>query len=230
MARPASDISERIVTAARDRFLLEGVEGASLRAIARDAGTNLGMVYYYYKTKDELFLAVVEEVYGKLLEEMTQGVADPGLDTRSKIERLYARFAALSDDEVKVVRLMLREAIAGGTRIGLIFERFSRGHFMIMGAMLQQGAARGEVRADLPTFALMMSTLFVGLVPQVVRRRLAEAKVPIDGLLPPPAELATVLSRILLEGLEPRAREVAAAAKPAAKPPAGARPRPKKPE
>jgi AcrR family transcriptional regulator len=205
VARPASDISERIVTAARDRFLLEGVEGASLRAIARDAGTNLGMVYYYYKTKDELFLAVVEKVYGKLLEEMTQGVADPAIDTRSKIERLYARFGALSDDEIKVVRLLLREAIAGGSRISIIFERFSRGHFMVMGAMLQQGVARAEVRPDLPTFAMMMSTLFLGLIPQVMRRRLADAKVPIDAFLPAPPELATVLTRILLEGLTPRA-------------------------
>jgi AcrR family transcriptional regulator len=45
MARPASDIAPRIVHAARERFLFEGVDGASLRNIAKDAGTNIGMVY-----------------------------------------------------------------------------------------------------------------------------------------------------------------------------------------
>ena len=62
MARPRSDIEPRIVHAARRRFLKEGVDGASLRTIARDAKTSIGMVYYYFPTKDDLFFAVVEEV------------------------------------------------------------------------------------------------------------------------------------------------------------------------
>src|SRR4029077_6434218 len=57
MARPRSDIQPRIVRAARERFLAEGVDGASLRTIASDAGTNVGMVFYYFPTKDDLFLA-----------------------------------------------------------------------------------------------------------------------------------------------------------------------------
>jgi AcrR family transcriptional regulator len=36
----------------------DGVDGASLREIAREAGTNIGMVVYYFATKDDLFLAV----------------------------------------------------------------------------------------------------------------------------------------------------------------------------
>ena len=61
--------------AARERFLTEGVDGASLREIARDAGTSIGMVYYYFPTKDELFLAVVEEVYAKLLADLASALA-----------------------------------------------------------------------------------------------------------------------------------------------------------
>jgi AcrR family transcriptional regulator len=210
MARPASDISERIVLAARERFLLEGVEGASLRAIARDAGTNLGMVYYYYKTKDELFLAVVEEVYAKLLDEMTQALAGPSLGTHEKIERLYARLSEVTDDEMKVLRLILREAIAAAgvsNRMNLLFQRFSGGHIPVMGTMLQNGIAKGDIRGDLPLFPMIISTLFLGLFPQVVRRRLAESSVPVDALVPQPPELARVLSRILIEGIGPRGEE-----------------------
>ena len=67
MARPRSDIAPRIVAAARQRFLKQGVDGASLREIAREAGTNIGMVYYYFPTKDDLLLAVVEEIYGGMV-------------------------------------------------------------------------------------------------------------------------------------------------------------------
>ena len=59
MARPKSDIEPRIIHAARRRFLEDGVDGASLRKIAREAGTNIGMIYYYFPTKDDLFLAYV---------------------------------------------------------------------------------------------------------------------------------------------------------------------------
>jgi AcrR family transcriptional regulator len=65
MPRPKSDIDARIVAAARARFLVEGVDGASLRSIAQDAGTNVGMIYYYFPTKDDLFLGVVEDVYAR---------------------------------------------------------------------------------------------------------------------------------------------------------------------
>ena len=208
MARPASDISERIVRAARDRFLVEGVDGASLRAIARDAGTSLGMVYYYFPTKDDLFLAIVEALYGKLLEELSSAAGDAALDTHERIERVYARLAALSDEEVAVVRLILREGMSSSSqRFARLFERFMRGHVGLLAALLHTGAQKGEVRVDVPALAMVMATLTTGLIPQILRRRLAESGMPVDALLPAPPDLAKALSRVLLEGITPRSAE-----------------------
>src|SRR5262249_27779376 len=67
MPRPRTDIRVRILHAARARFAAKGVDGSSLRSIAADARTSIGMIYYYFPSKDALFLAVVEEVYGNLL-------------------------------------------------------------------------------------------------------------------------------------------------------------------
>ena len=75
MARPRSDISERIRDAACERFLADGVDGASLRAIATKAKTSIGMVYYYYPSKEELFFAVVEETYSKLVADLGRALA-----------------------------------------------------------------------------------------------------------------------------------------------------------
>ena len=88
MARPRSDIRPRIVDSARARFLSLGVDGASLREIARDAGTNIGMVAYYFPTKDDLFLAVVEEVYASEVADLSIGllfraVGKPAAQARS---------------------------------------------------------------------------------------------------------------------------------------------------
>jgi AcrR family transcriptional regulator len=93
MPRPKSDIDVRILHAARERFLNEGVDGASLRAIAKDARTSIGMVYYYFPSKDDLFLAVVEEVYERVVSELS---------------------AALGSDVPVVERIRRRRAHLGG--------------------------------------------------------------------------------------------------------------------
>src|SRR5262245_34414577 len=99
MARPRSDISTRIVHAARARFLQSGVDGASLRHIARDARTNIGMIYYYFPSKDDLFLAVVEEVYVGLLKDLALALA-PDAPVEERIGRLYLRIGRASEREL----------------------------------------------------------------------------------------------------------------------------------
>ena len=48
---------QRIVDAARERFMRDGYEGATVRAIAADAGVDVAMVYYFFDSKEGLFTA-----------------------------------------------------------------------------------------------------------------------------------------------------------------------------
>lgn len=212
MARPASDIASRLVLAARERFLEEGVDGASLRAIARDAGTSLGMVYYYFPAKDDLFFAVIEDVYAELVGRIEK-VLTGSLRAEDKVRSLYQIFAALTDDDIKVVRLIVKEGLASSQRLSRLFERFSRGHVPLLIGMLVNGAHAGELRGDLPPMVLAVCTLAIGLLPQVVARRLEEAGPPLHGLLPPPEALAAALAEVALRGLEARPRHESSASR-----------------
>jgi AcrR family transcriptional regulator len=200
MARPASDIAPRILHAARDRFLHEGVDGASLRNIAKDAGTNIGMVYYYFKTKDDLFLAVVEETYGKVLEDLKHALARD-ISPEQRIERLYQRVAALSEDEFKIIRLILREALVSSTRLGRVARRFQEGHIPLVIQLVQDGAREGTLRADLHPVALVAPMFLLGLMPQLMRRLLAETDLPFAQLLPSPSSVAATMLKVLLSGI-----------------------------
>lgn len=53
------DTRETILRAAREAFAERGFDGASVRAIATSAGVDPALVYHYFATKNELFLAVV---------------------------------------------------------------------------------------------------------------------------------------------------------------------------
>jgi TetR/AcrR family transcriptional regulator len=50
-----------ILAAAGRIFARAGLEGARTDAIARSAGVNKAMLYYYFRSKDRLYLAVLEE-------------------------------------------------------------------------------------------------------------------------------------------------------------------------
>src|SRR5690606_11724169 len=142
MARPASDIAPRIIAAARARFLAEGVDGASLRAIASDAGTNIGMVYYYFPTKDDLFFAVIEEVYAALLEDLTRVTTTQG-SFEDRVRALYSRIGALKPNEKPILRLVALEAISGSPRFLRLLERFKRGHIALMFRLVADGVQSG---------------------------------------------------------------------------------------
>jgi AcrR family transcriptional regulator len=202
MPRPRSDIAPRILAAARGRFLAEGVDGAALRAIAEDAGTSIGMIYYYFPTKDDLFLAVVEEVYLGLLADLEAAVhgARP---VRARIAALYARLGALCEDEQAVVRLVVREALTSPARLERLIDRFRRGHVPLLVGLVRDGFAAGVFEPTLPPALVLVALGALGGVGQLMMRALS-ARFDV-GRAPAAAALPPLLVDVLLEGVGPRA-------------------------
>jgi|CXWL01.1.fsa_nt_gi AcrR family transcriptional regulator len=61
MRRSAGDAArKKILDASAALFLRHGFEGTPLRAISAKAGVNLGAIYYYFKSKDQILLAILE--------------------------------------------------------------------------------------------------------------------------------------------------------------------------
>jgi TetR/AcrR family transcriptional regulator len=198
MPRPRSDIQPRIVRAARARFLESGVDGASLRTIASDAGTNVGMIFYYFPTKDDLFLAVIEEVYVRLLDDMAAALAGEA-PVRERLERVFARIGRASDDELAVVRLVVREVLLSHERFGRVFARMQRGHVGMLLSTLADGIARGEIDERIPPPLLLLSCLGMGALPQMVRRAAGD-RAPFS-VLPAPEKLARESTELLFRAI-----------------------------
>jgi AcrR family transcriptional regulator len=205
MARPRSNIEPRLIAAARARFLRDGVDGASLREIARAAGTSVGMVHYYFPDKDRFFLAVVEERYAGFSDALTRimSAAEPFED---RVRALYARLAEASDEELDVLRLVIREVLVSSTRRRLLVERFLRGHVPpVVGALLDAQRA-GEIDARHPLPAVALSIAAGAIFPQVVRRVVAELRGGLPFPMPEPTDLATAVVDVLLDGVRPGRR------------------------
>jgi AcrR family transcriptional regulator len=207
MPRKRSDIATRIVLAARRRFLQDGVDGASHRQIASDAKTNLGMIYYYYPTKNDLFVAVVEQIYAGLLQDITRAL-DTDVPLEERLRRLFGRFATLSDDEFDVIRIAIREVLISNERRHLIVELFMRGHLPMLIATLQEGIETGALRAIDHPMVPVVFVVALGILPQVARRLVMAEFAGFGPMLGADA-LATTAFEMFMDGI--RARPVAPA-------------------
>jgi TetR/AcrR family transcriptional regulator len=64
----------KILEAARREFGLRGFAGARVEAIARRAGVNKGLIFYYFESKEGLFRALAEERFSH---QPTSGAHEP---------------------------------------------------------------------------------------------------------------------------------------------------------
>ena len=76
MSTKAEDTQKNILDTARKHFLKDGLTGASLRNIVKDAGLTTGAFYKYYPTKEALFDALTDpymehiyQIYDQIVEE-----------------------------------------------------------------------------------------------------------------------------------------------------------------
>ena len=87
MAVPA-DRAAAVRAAVRSLVALKGFHGASMSAVAREAGVATGTAYTHYASKDELVLAAYCETKAELGRSVTSGL-DPGLSAESRFHVLW---------------------------------------------------------------------------------------------------------------------------------------------
>ena len=76
MATKAEETQRNILETAKRHFLNDGLTGASLRKIVKDAGLTTGAFYKYYPTKEALFDALTDPYLEHIYEIYDQVVAE----------------------------------------------------------------------------------------------------------------------------------------------------------
>src|SRR6188508_1076892 len=99
MSRPASDKRERLSQAAAELVATRGLDGATIAAIAAQAGVAPGSVFYYLKSKDEVAGAAVASVAADREAAIAEWSAAPDPQAR-----LIAYLDAASADAAATVR------------------------------------------------------------------------------------------------------------------------------
>src|SRR3954453_9513166 len=78
-----------ILDAAIEEFALHGIAGARTDAIARAAGVNKALLYYYFKDKEAVYQAVLDHVFSGV-REVIRGALSQQLPPRERL-KAYVR-------------------------------------------------------------------------------------------------------------------------------------------
>ena len=186
--RPAdgSDRRALILDAARGQFAAKGYAGASVRAIAREAGVDPALVHHYFGTKEQVFVAAMELPVnpGDLLPDVLAGDVD---HVGERLVRMFlqlwsrpdfrepflgiVRSAFTSEEGARLLRefadraLVARVAAAVGSAPPLQIEAAAA---QLVGVVLLRHVLRMEPLASAPEEDL------VALLGPTIQRYLAE--------------------------------------------------------
>ncbi len=150
----AADIRQQrrreLLDAARELFAAKGFEKTNVSDIAARAGVSQGTIYWYFKSKDELLMAVFEDWLAGLAQDYATIVSAPGT-AQDHLAR-YAQAAARRMKEAEHLILVEAEFWALIFRREAIRQRFHDLFRLLrtnIAALLREGIASGELRSDI---------------------------------------------------------------------------------
>jgi TetR/AcrR family transcriptional regulator len=135
-----------ILQAAVREFAREGVAGARTDAIARLAGVNKALLYYYFKDKEALYDAVLDEVFIGVRETVRKALAQP-LPPREKLKayvRAHFDYIAANPPYHRIVNAEFLRAGRESSRMGRVAQQYLRPIFSSLAALLKEGAESGD--------------------------------------------------------------------------------------
>lgn len=97
MGREKGDSKEKIILAAIEIFAQKGKHGASMEEIASKAGVNKALLYYYFKSKDNLFQKTLTEILYKIFYRIILNLEQATIDIENPDEKKKCFFDAHQD-------------------------------------------------------------------------------------------------------------------------------------
>lgn len=168
-----------ILQAATKEFAEHGIAGARTDAIARSAGVNKALLYYYFQDKEKLYGAVLDHAFAGMKASVFKAL-DSDLPPREKIMAYVgAYFDFIASNQI-YPRLMQREMMRAregqSEHIDRLVKTYFQPVFRRVGELLQTGIAQGEFRQVnpahfVPSIVAMIVFYFSGapVIQKIVR-------------------------------------------------------------
>jgi AcrR family transcriptional regulator len=173
-----------LLDAAAEVFAARGLRDASVDEVAERAGYSKGAVYWHFESKDDLFLALLEERIDQPMREMIELLesAPAEQDMGPEASR---RFTALLQTQRELL-LLEHEYWSQAARDPALGERYRRRQAGLRSALARALITRVRHLGDpalSPAGGEAMATIIMGLAAGLARERLIDPDAVADDLL-----------------------------------------------
>src|SRR5438552_10930303 len=139
-----------IMQAAVREFAREGIAGARTDAIARAARVNKALLYYYFKDKETLYGAVLDQVFGGLTASIEEALSSDLPPREKLLAYAGAHFDYIAGHPLypRIVQgEMMRAARGRAPQLERIVKQYFVPLFRKVAAVIEEGQATGEFRS-----------------------------------------------------------------------------------
>ncbi len=142
---------EHLLVAAERVFASEGLKGASIRAIAREAGCDPALIYYHFENKEAVFTTMLDRKFPPLVQELER-LSDPA-DLRHTSERFWEALRTIHrhvGQDAGFRATVRGEMTRGAEGVQDTIAQRVRPLFQALLHLFQQGVQRGHIRPEFP--------------------------------------------------------------------------------
>jgi AcrR family transcriptional regulator len=139
---------DEIVAAAFEEFAAKGYAGTRLEDVASRARVSKGLPYLYFKTKEELFKAVVRSVITSHFDVIREEMETTTLSVEDFLKGLFLSFIQelVRSKRVFIVRLLIAEGHKHPELTKFYFDTVVARGLETLRSLIDRGVARGEFR------------------------------------------------------------------------------------
>jgi AcrR family transcriptional regulator len=153
MPEPETSMRDQILSAAKGLFIQQGYHGLAMRQIAEALGVTKAALYYHFKDKEELFLAILE-AYLDEMEVAMDSILAGSASSRDQVRRFVETVLAQPADQRAIIRLASQEMGQLSAAARKSFDKTYREKFIgKVETILTRGMQSGEFRRIRPEVA-----------------------------------------------------------------------------
>ncbi len=146
--RRKQDRPQEITDAAFAAFAEKGYSATRVEEVAKRAGISKGLMYLYFKTKEELFKAVVKSVVIRRVDALIEAVETTELSSEDFIRGPLSEFMKQvpASPVAIVIRLLISEGPRHPDLVKYYYDNVVAKGLAAISGFIQRGIERGEFR------------------------------------------------------------------------------------
>ncbi len=146
MARPSQNIDQALIDAGMALLPQTGTRALSVRQVVEQAGVNLGMFHYHFRTKENFVRAVLERVYEEMFAELVLQV-NPATPALVNLRRLLGTLGGFARKNRLLMVRLVSETMSGEPLPADFLKSNVPRHLKLIAEVVAQGQREGAIVA-----------------------------------------------------------------------------------